>query len=269
VLYQNGLTGSLPREVSLLTSLNHLDVRDNKLFNYGAEGNEWLGDMTSLEKLSYGENWFDYDGIPTQISKLTNLVEYDCSYTLYHGPLKDEAFAGLNKLKMLDISGNEFNSSIPDTLASLPNLERLYAMEANLLGSFEFVTKMQVIKEMWVDYNGIDGMIPPAIEQIKSLNSLSVGDNRLSGPIPKEIGKLTNLVQLWLYDNSLTGSIPEEIRALTNLETLYFSGNDISGAVPDDVCNLKTDAKLEKLVVDCGGDAVTCKCCDSCDYESS
>mmetsp|Transcript_723 Transcript_723/g.896 ORF Transcript_723/g.896 Transcript_723/m.896 type:complete len:518 (-) Transcript_723:210-1763(-) len=265
-LAENGLTGSLPRELTLLTSLTHLDVYGNILFNYGAEGNEWLGDMTSLKYLSYGNNYFDYDGIPTQISKLTNLVEYDCSYTLYFGPLKNEAFEGLDDLQVLDISGNEYNSSVPDSLANLPSLERLYAMDTSLSGSLEFVTKMPVIEEMWVDYNKIDGSIPNEISKRVSLYSMSIGGNEVFDKIPTQMGKLSNLVQLWLYDNNLTGSIPLQFRSLTNLKFLYTSGNDLTGTVSDGICDLKEKkGSLEKLVVDCDG-TVECDCCDDCDW---
>lgn len=267
VLNENGLTGSLPKELTLLSSLTHLDVSGNILYNYGSEGNDWLGDMTSLKYLSYAKNYFDYTGIPTQISKLTNLVEYDCSYTLYFGPLEGEVFKGLDRLQLLDISGNSYNSTIPDTLAELSSLERLYVMDTHLSGSFDFVSKMPMIEELWLDYNVIKGTIPTAINQISSLYSLSVYENKLSNQIPTEIGQLFNLKQVWLNDNSLTGSIPTEFQALTGLEVMYVSGNKLTGAVPNGVCGLKS-LSLEKLVVNCGEDDndITCTCCDTCDY---
>ena len=72
-LNENHLTGSFPREVTLLSHLRLIDLYDNWLWNKGEEGNAWLGDMVSLEYLYYGSTYFDYDGIPTQISQLVNL----------------------------------------------------------------------------------------------------------------------------------------------------------------------------------------------------
>jgi hypothetical protein len=72
-LNENRLTGSFPREVTLLTHIKLIDLYDNWLWNKGEEGNAWLGDMVSLEYLYYGSTYFEYDGIPTQISQLVNL----------------------------------------------------------------------------------------------------------------------------------------------------------------------------------------------------
>jgi hypothetical protein len=73
-LPNNRLTGSFPREVTLLSNLKTLDLYHNWIWNSGEEGNSWLGSMTSLEYLYYGSTFFDYDqGIPTEISKLKHL----------------------------------------------------------------------------------------------------------------------------------------------------------------------------------------------------
>ena len=95
----NQLSGSLPEELTLLKdSLSYIDLFDNLVSNKGDEGNAWLGDLTNLEYLYYGTTNFEYNGIPSQISKLTKLIEYDFSYTLYFGELKDGDLKGLNSL---------------------------------------------------------------------------------------------------------------------------------------------------------------------------
>lgn len=75
-LNENRLTGSFPREVTLLTYIRRIDLYDNWLWNKGDKGNAWLGDMVSLEYLYYGSTYFEYDGIPTQISQLVNLSKF-------------------------------------------------------------------------------------------------------------------------------------------------------------------------------------------------
>ena len=76
-LQENRLTGSFPREATLLTRLKWLDLYNNLLWNQGDEGNAWLGDMVSLEYLFYGSTYFDYDaGVPTQLSRLVNLSTF-------------------------------------------------------------------------------------------------------------------------------------------------------------------------------------------------
>jgi hypothetical protein len=50
-LPNNRLTGSFPREVTLLSNLKTLDLYRNWIWNSGKEGNSWLGYLTSMEYL--------------------------------------------------------------------------------------------------------------------------------------------------------------------------------------------------------------------------
>lgn len=56
--------------------MNRIDLFDNFVWNEGDEGNVWLGEMTSLQYLYYGNTYFEYDGIPPQISNLVNLSKF-------------------------------------------------------------------------------------------------------------------------------------------------------------------------------------------------
>jgi hypothetical protein len=56
--------------------MNRIDLFDNFVWNEGDEGNTWLGEMTSLQYLYYGNTYFEYDGIPPQISNLVNLSKF-------------------------------------------------------------------------------------------------------------------------------------------------------------------------------------------------
>ena len=82
----------------MASSVTRIDLFQNPVYNSGDEGNSWLGKMTNLRELFYGQTNFEYNGIPPQIGQLTNLVEYDCSFTLYFGPLNGATFAPLKSL---------------------------------------------------------------------------------------------------------------------------------------------------------------------------
>jgi len=207
-----------------------------------------------LQYLFYGNTYFEYDGIPPQISNLVNLIEYDCSYTLYYGALRDEPFVGLNKLNYLKLSGNLYDSSIPSALVNLPNLEWLYAADTSLTGTMDFVLDMPLIFELWFDYNEITGTIPTAIGLVSTLGSLSAGWNSLSGTIPTELGNLELMQQLWLFNNTLTGQVPSELGNLGSMTTLDISVNELSGSIPRLICTLP----LLEFVTDCDLD---CSCC--------
>ena len=248
-LHQNRLTGQFPPEVALLKdSLEVVDLYQNPIYNKGAQNNDWLGELTNLQKLFFGHTYFQYDGIPAAIGKLTNLVEFDCSYSLYHGPLRGESFAQLSNLEYLHIGGNRYNSSIPYELAQLPSLQFLYGEFSDLTGDINFVKWMQdtPIVEMWLDKNPmLGGTIPTELGLVTTLRSFSITGCDFEGSIPTELGNL-RLQQSWFYGNDkLVGSMPPEVCA-----TRY------------------PDGKLMILEATCT-DTFTCDCCSVCNNQET
>ena len=55
------------------------------------------------------------------------------------------------------------------------------------------------VNEIWLDSNGLIGIIPPEIESLDYLKYLILDRNDLNGSIPPEIGNLSNLeaMDLW------------------------------------------------------------------------
>ena len=266
-LSSNLLTGSMPPETSMLSSLRRLDIYNNLVYNVGDAGNNWLGEMVSLEQLYMGQTSFQYDGIPPAIGNLVNLVEFDCSYTLYFGPLRGEVFENLNKLEYLYIGGNSFNSSIPSEITNLPNLVFFYAEYSDIIGNLDFMIGMPKIFELWMDKNpGLTGQIPTQIGELLTLESFSVTGCGLSGPIPTEIGNLVNMQQMWFYDNNLQLAIPSQIGNLQALTRLELEKNALTGIMPEEICNnVYPRGLMRKLEADCDGE-IFCPddCCTCC-----
>eukprot|EP00980_Cylindrotheca_fusiformis_P009155 scaffold1992_cov113-Cylindrotheca_fusiformis.AAC.20 len=264
----NGLTGSIPPEITYLKeSLQYMDLFRNLVHNKGDEGNTFLGELKNMKYLYYGETSFEYDGIPTEIGLLTNLVEYDCSYTLYFGNLDGQVFSQLSNLNYLNIDGNSYNSTLPQELVDLPQLEYLYAGNSFIEGNLDFISQMPMIYELWIDENpGIKGTIPASLGTVSTLASWSATGCSLTGSLPAEIGQMTDLVQLWLYDNKLTGTIPASFGALEKVKLLQFQKNDFEGTMPEEVCTIKRPlGRLETLEADCDGEvecpSTCCTCC--------
>ena len=271
-LAENGLSGSLPPETALLhESLKFMDLYKNLIHNKGDLGNSFLGELTNLEFLYYGRTNFENDGgIPSAIAKLTKLQEYDCSYTIYMGPLQGSTFAPLTNLKYLVIDGNSFNSALPEELITLPELKFLYAGFSNLEGDLEFIQRMPKIFELWLDDNpALKGTLPTTMGLVKTLASFSATNCELFGTLPTELGVMMEMEQLWLYDNHLTGDIPTQLNDLYNLKILNLQKNKLLGQVPQGVCARMTPfGKLEEIEADCedesGTPDVACSCCTCC-----
>jgi hypothetical protein len=264
----NGLTGYFPPEVAHLhETLKTIDLYNNILHNLGDLGNSFLGELTNLEYLFIGTTSFEYDGVPTAIGKLTKLKELDFSYSLYFGKIDGEVFANLSNLKYLVMDGNAYNSSLPAELIQLPQLEYLYAGFSFLEGDLEFIPRMPMIFELWLDDNpDIKGTIPTTIGLATSLVSLSISNCDLSGPIPTEIGELTDMIQMWMYDNELSGTIPTEFGNLVKMKILNLQKNQLVGEMPSNICSRRRPfGRLEELEADCDG-AISCdeECCTCC-----
>ncbi len=88
--------------------------------------------------------------------------------------------------------------------------------------------------------NGLEGSIPPEIEQLTALEELSMGYNEFAGGLPPELGNLTNLATLGLDNNQFSGAIPRELASLPNLTYLDVSGNTLSGPIPQELGAMNT-----------------------------
>jgi Leucine-rich repeat (LRR) protein len=207
---------------------------------------------------------FAYDGLPTYISKLTDLRILDVGTTLFYGELDGAIFAPLQELIYLALGDNWYNSSFPIEIAELPKLEALYAYDCGLQGELDFAPKMNSIFELWLDDNpDIVGTIPTEISEMTSLASLSISNCDLSGQIPSEIGQLTLMEQMWLFGNWFSGTIPSEIGLMTELQIMGLEDNNITDtSMPQEICDLN----LQGLGADCRGDwNLECDCCSCCE----
>ncbi len=104
-----------------------------------------------------------------------------------------------------------------------------YGITVTNIGGQDYVTAIVL------NYNNLQGTIPPEIGYFSHLSTLFLYDNSgIHGTIPTEIGNLTNLSALaFAWNYNMTGTIPSSITNLTNLQYLYLSYNNFSGTIPD------------------------------------
>lgn len=256
----NGLSGRIPQEIKLLSdSLIHLDLSGNPVHNRDEELN-WLEDLTQLTQLDVHFCNFEWEGIPPYLASLTNMEWLDISYTLFHGPIDGTTvFNNLNKLWLLEMGGNLYDSPLPSGLFSLPNLEYLYVEFTHLTGDLSFINSVTGLVELWLDDNKLTGSIPESIGDIVTLESVSLAQNQLEGVLPSSFGNLSDLKQMWLFGNDLSGSLPDEFSKLRKLQILHMEDNEFTGSIPGKVCL----PFLTTFVADCISE-VECSCCTNC-----
>lgn len=270
-LPSNGLTGSMPPEITLLhEGLSYLTIGGNPIASE-MDDLSWIGQLTNLTHLDVHGCNFVYDGIPSFIAKLTKLVYLDISYTLFYGTINTTTFEPLVLLNYLDMGGNSYESPVPASIFSLPSLRYLYIQNADIYGNLSVLDNAVALKEVWLDDNhGINGTIPASIGNMKTLVSLSLSSCNLTGTIPSTLTTLTGMETLWLSNNSLTGSIPSEFSKFSSLRTFHLDGNELSGEIPSAMCALRDTfgGTITSLTSDCIADPIAkvdCVCCTCCE----
>ena len=95
-----------------------------------------------------------------------------------------------------------------------------------------------------LNYNNLNGTLPPEISQLTQLESLNLKGSQLSS-FPEELSELSNLRTLTLSDNGLT-QIPSQVLTLSTLERLEINDNNLA-TLPSGLGNM---INLQRLDLD-------------------
>jgi len=297
----NGISGSLPPELALLSnSLTRLDLAKGmrndasiNVFLQGALPSE-IGLLTGLQFMSLREQRMT-GRMPDEVGQLSLLTVLDLESNKFEGPLianigafqrLNNLYLGSNKLSgalpsefgrlrflvNLDLSGNRFSSTIPSELGKLSYLQSLSLGSNEITGTipsfFGHLSNLQGSLDL--SNNLLEGTIPTYLGQLSQmLTVLDLSSNQLSGPIPTELDRLVSLGNLQLQNNMLTGTVPSSFFKLSHLQFLQLENNNLTGEVSKSVCDSLVTRKLQNnfsptyLIADCVF-KVTCECCQYC-----
>ncbi len=143
------------------------------------------------------------------------------------------AFAGMERLRRLDLDDNALTGGIPAELGTLGHLRWLYLNNNALTGDIPAeLGNLANLEMLHLQSNRLTGGIPAELGKLTALQQLILDGNPLTGGIPTRLGDMTNLQHLSLRDNSLVGEIPSELEKLSNLTYLQLSGNSLTGCIP-------------------------------------
>ena len=190
-LFDNGLSGGLPRSVGRLSNLRELLLQHNSLTGMLPES---LGDLTRLEALDVSNNSFE-------------------------GGL--DAIARCKRLEYLNCSQNNFTGSLPDL--RLSKLEAFHCDRNQLTGSLSVLSRLRSLEVLNASRNLFEGALPD-LSRLSKLKACFLGHNRLTGSLRDgAIG--SSLVELYVNDNSL--DVDELPAALAALNVCFTAGNGV------------------------------------------
>jgi Leucine-rich repeat (LRR) protein len=280
----NQFTGEMPPTICSLSTLEILDLSNNKL---SGKIHQCIGNFSqSLSVLDLRNNKF-HGVIPGTFSKGNVLRNLDLNGNQLEGSLPPTLLT-CRELEVLDLGNNKLQDTFPNWLESLPKLQVLILRSNKFYGEIgipETKFPFQKLRIMDLSYNRFSGLLPTKyfehlraiinsqehelkymgegyyqdtvvvtikgfeIEMVKILTLFAIIDfsnNTFRGEIPIVVGKLKSLKGLNFSHNELTGTIPPSFGDMCNLEWLDLSSNRLVGEIPEQLTNLTS---LEKFNV--------------------
>ncbi|KAK6137869.1 hypothetical protein DH2020_028377 [Rehmannia glutinosa] len=231
VLSYTNFSGSLPDSLSNLSMLSKIDLTNSK---FSGPIPSTLANLTELVNVDLSLNSFIGLIPPFYMSK--KLTYTDLSRNSLTGSLSYLHFEGLSHLVYINFGYNLLNGSIPQSLLSLPSLQKL------MLSNNQFSGKVEEFS---------------TLHYSSGLYELDLSSNRLEGPIPESFFKLESLTILLLSYNNFNGTVHLEkiqrLRHLTKLELSYnnlssfldLSNNQITGEIPSWIWEIGNGALVQ------------------------
>jgi Leucine-rich repeat (LRR) protein len=183
------------------------------LSHAGLDSLEGVGHAKNLRQLVASNNNLA-GSVPGELFNLSDLIQVDLSQNGLEGTL--DSFTALTNLKVLSLSDNKFQGSIPKLINRLSNLKAFSASE-----------------------NLLSGTIPKEINELRLLERLSLhsqhGLERIEGSLP-DFAQSSEMRYVDLANNDISGEIPSSFLAGVNATkkavVVILEGNNIGGTVP-------------------------------------
>ena len=240
LLSEDSLRGTVPPEVSLLSSLVEINLQSNTLFDSIPSE---LGLLTKLTSLTLSDNDFD-STLPETLADLGDSLVY------FHAEKNDitgtlPSWLGkMNQLSTLVLGENNFVGSIPTEIGQCQKLSRVTIADNQVTGMLPSEIGNLPLIFLGIAFNRLNSTIPSELTNLGNLETLFARQAGLQGTIPTTISSLTSLLVLALGANNLVGTVPSEVGTLSTLTALYVDRNRfIASALPSEI------GKLSRLSV--------------------
>lgn len=251
-LADNELGGILPRELSYLSRLKHLNLARNP----GLSGLlSEIGELSSLETLDFSDNSFE-GTISANFANLSNLTYLSLHNNDLTGTEWSTIVPRLKNLRHLDLGKNKFSPNYASLDPIDLEYDTGYEAHRNIFG----LTHLEYLDLSEIDLRFSQFFqfdIPITIGNLVNLTVLNMASSGIGGRLPTQLGKLIKLEEMLLSGNELgragitqSEGIPTELGELKELKRMSLESTDIGGEIPSTLGKL---TKLEDLNLNFAG----------------
>ncbi|KAK4779149.1 hypothetical protein SAY86_006677 [Trapa natans] len=229
------LSGTLPSDLSSLSSLRTLAVQRNSL----------SGPVPSLVGLSNLQDVYldnnNFTSVPAGIFRgLTSVQTLSLSQNLDLAPWSIPT--DLNESTSLTVfyaDNTNIVGTLPDFLGNLASLQSVRLSYNNLTGPIPSSFGGSQIQNLWLNNQdvGLSGTLD-VLSSMEQLSQVWLHKNQFTGPIP-DLSKCTGLFDLQIRDNQLTGIVPSSLLSMSSLKNVSLDNNKLQGPVPSNPNNIK------------------------------
>jgi len=177
----NGLQGTLPSELSILSTIYEFTASDNLIT--GTFPGDYSG-LTELDTLVVAFNQFSGE-IPSYFFHYPDMVYWDVGFNKFTGTLPQDIPEQMPNLQVMFGENNQLSGTIPANLGTLD------------------------LKSVHLDDNNLTGTIPSTLGNPPNLESLFLHGNSFEGTIPDTLPN--KLRDATFHYNSLKGDVSKNI----------------------------------------------------------
>ncbi|CAA7027951.1 unnamed protein product [Microthlaspi erraticum] len=199
--------------------------------------NSSLFRLQHLQSLDLSWNYIS-GVLPDSIDNLKYLRVLSLSGCDFDGKIPS-SLRNLSYLTDLDLSFNDFTGELPDSIGNFKYMKVLNLKRCSFVGKIlSSLESLSYLTDLDLSYNHFNSELPDSIGNFKYLKVLSLSSCNLFGKIPSSIGNLSYLTHLNLSQNDFTGELPNSMGNLNQLTELQLWRNKLSGKFPHVILNM-------------------------------